>query len=63
MKRWWSNSTDFAPLKILLPYPSTLQASEHQQLGYVASGCSQGDLAVSPAPKESATRTIEVRTE
>ncbi len=37
------------------------QADERQRLGYVATGSSQGDLTVEPAPKEFATRLIEVR--
>ncbi|WP_303047967.1 hypothetical protein [Vibrio hepatarius] len=40
--------------------PLNWQADEHQQLGYVASGNSQGDLAVAPVSKEFATRIIEV---
>ncbi len=40
--------------------PFNWQVSGHEQLGYVASGCSEGDLAVSPAQREFATRIIEV---
>ncbi len=40
--------------------PFNWQVSGHEQLGYIASGNSDGDLAVSPAPKEFATRIIEV---
>ncbi len=50
-------------ITVLVSMPFNWQADEHQQLGYVASGNSQGDLTIEPAPKEFATRTIEVRIE
>ncbi len=40
--------------------PSNWQASKVEKLGYIASGSRQGDLFVSPAQKEFATRIIEV---
>ncbi|WGW00132.1 T6SS effector BTH_I2691 family protein [Vibrio sp. YMD68] len=48
-------------ITVLVSMPFNWQADEHQQLGYVASGSRQGDLTVEPAPKEFATRIIEVR--
>ena len=41
--------------------PFNWQASEHEKLGYIASGNSQGELVISPSLKEFATRMIEVR--
>jgi len=41
--------------------PFNWQADEGQRLGYTAMGSSQCDLTVEPAPKEFATRIIEVR--
>lgn len=48
---------------VLVVMPFNWHASEDQQLGYLASGNSQGDLNVKPASKQFATRTIEVRAE
>ncbi|MFA0144428.1 hypothetical protein AB4430_22120, partial [Vibrio kanaloae] len=48
-------------IAVLVSMPFNWQADEKQQLGYVATGRRQGDLTVEPAPKEFATRTIEVR--
>ncbi|PMM06375.1 hypothetical protein BCT63_06535 [Vibrio kanaloae] len=50
-------------IAVLVSMPFNWQADEKQQLGYVATGRRQGDLTVEPAPKEFATRTIEVRIE
>ncbi len=47
-------------ISVLVTIPFNWQVSDHEQLGYVASGCSEGDLAVSPAQREFATRIIEV---
>ncbi|MCW8335329.1 hypothetical protein MD483_16035, partial [Vibrio sp. DBSS07] len=48
-------------ITVLVTLPFNWQADEEQRLGYVATGSSQGDLTVEPAPKEFATRIIEVR--
>ncbi|KOO12937.1 hypothetical protein AKJ18_21235, partial [Vibrio xuii] len=50
-------------ITVLVSMPFNWQAGEEQRLGYVATGSSQGDLTVEPAPKEFATRIIEVRIE
>ncbi|OCH19275.1 hypothetical protein [Aliivibrio sp. 1S128] len=47
-------------ITILVNMPFNWQASEHEKLGYIASGNSQGELDISPAFKESAIRTINV---
>nr|VVV05846.1 hypothetical protein AW0309160_03329 [Aliivibrio wodanis] len=48
-------------ITILVNMPFNWQASEHDMLGYIASGNSQGELVISPSLKEFATRMIEVR--
>ena len=48
-------------ITVLVTMPFNWQADEESRLGYVATGSSQGDLTVEPAPKEFATRIIEVR--
>ncbi|MGD8109963.1 T6SS effector BTH_I2691 family protein [Vibrio sp. TRT 17S01] len=48
-------------ITVLVRMPFNWQADEEQRLGYVTTGSSQGDLTVEPAPKEFATRIIEVR--
>ena len=48
-------------ITILVNMPFNWQASEYEQLGYIASGNSQGELLISPSLKEFATRMIEVR--
>ncbi len=50
-------------ITILVNMPFNWQASEHDMLGYIASGSSQGELDISPSSKEFATRMIEVRGE
>ncbi|MCW8335325.1 hypothetical protein [Vibrio paucivorans] len=50
-------------IAVLVSLPFNWQAGEEQRLDYVATGSSQGDLTVEPAPKEFATRIIEVRIE
>ncbi|MDD9156316.1 hypothetical protein PVK64_08965 [Aliivibrio sp. S4TY2] len=40
--------------------PFNWQASEHEQLGYTASGSSQGELVILPARKDNVIRTIKV---
>ncbi|MFA0144434.1 hypothetical protein AB4430_22150, partial [Vibrio kanaloae] len=50
-------------IAVLVSMPFNWRADEKQRLGYVATGSSQGDLTVEPAPKEFATRIIEVRIE
>ncbi|MGR6838991.1 hypothetical protein ACU5DF_07675 [Aliivibrio wodanis] len=47
-------------IAILVNIPFNWQASEHDQLGYIASGNSQGELLISPSLKELATRMIEM---
>ena len=46
---------------VFISLPFNWQASEHDMLGYIASGNSQGELLISPSLKEFATRMIEVR--
>ncbi|MDD9174133.1 hypothetical protein PVK63_04555 [Aliivibrio sp. S2TY2] len=46
---------------VFISLPFNWQASEHDMLGYIASGNSQGELVISPSLKEFATRMIEVR--
>ncbi|RTZ17957.1 hypothetical protein EJ063_03985 [Vibrio aquaticus] len=48
-------------IAVLVSMPFNWQADEDQRLGYVAPSSSQGDLTVEPAPKEFATRILEVR--
>ncbi len=48
-------------IAVLVTMPFNWQASKVEQLGYIASGSRQGDLFVSPAQKEFATRLMEVR--
>ncbi|MCW8335327.1 hypothetical protein [Vibrio paucivorans] len=48
-------------ITVLVTLPFNWQADEEQRLGYVATGSSQGGLTVEPAPREFATRIIEVR--
>lgn len=48
-------------ITVLVSMPFNWQVDEEQRLGYVATGSSQDDLTVEPAPKEFATRIIEVR--
>ena len=48
-------------IAVLASMPFNWRADKKQRLGYVATGSSQGDLTVEPAPKEFATRLIEVR--
>ncbi len=48
-------------IAVLVTMPFNWQASTVEQLGYVASGSRQGELFVSPAQKEFATRLMEVR--
>ena len=45
---------------VFISLPFNWQASEHDMLGYIASGNSQGELVISPAFKESSIRTINV---
>ena len=40
--------------------PFNWQASEYEQLGYIASGSSQGELVILPARKDNVIRTIKV---
>ncbi len=47
-------------ITILVNMPFNWQASEYEQLGYIASGNSQGELVISPAFKEPSIRTINV---
>ena len=46
---------------VFISLPFNWQASEHEKLGYIASGNSQGELVIFPSLKEFATRMIEVR--
>ncbi|WP_394134740.1 hypothetical protein [Aliivibrio fischeri] len=48
---------------VFISLPFNWQASDHDMLGYIASGNSQGELDTSPSSKEFATRMIEVRGE
>ncbi|OCH14603.1 hypothetical protein [Aliivibrio sp. 1S128] len=48
-------------ITVFINLPFNWQASEHEKLGYIASGNSQGELVISPSLKEFATRMIEVR--
>ena len=50
-------------ITVFISLPFNWQASEHEPLGYIASGNSQGELVISPSLKEFATRMIEVRGE
>ena len=45
---------------VFISLPFNWQASEHDQLGYIASGNNQGELVVSAAQKDNITRTIKV---
>jgi len=47
-------------ITILVNMPFNWQASEYEQLGYIASGNSQGELVILPARKDNITRTIKV---
>jgi hypothetical protein len=47
-------------ITVFISLPFNWQASEHDMLGYIASGNSQGELDISPAFKESSIRTINV---
>ncbi|MEZ9624528.1 T6SS effector BTH_I2691 family protein [Aliivibrio fischeri] len=47
-------------ITVFISLPFNWQASEHEKLGYIASGNSQGELVISPAFKESSIRTINV---
>ncbi len=47
-------------ITVFINLPFNWQASEHDMLGYIASGNSQGELVISPAFKEPSIRTINV---
>ncbi|MGR6838996.1 hypothetical protein ACU5DF_07700 [Aliivibrio wodanis] len=47
-------------IMVCISLPFNWQVSEHDQLGYIASGNSQGELLISPSLKELATRMIEM---
>lgn len=47
-------------ITILVNMPFNWQASEHDMLGYIASGNSQGELVILPARKDNVIRTIKV---
>ncbi|OCH47965.1 hypothetical protein [Aliivibrio fischeri] len=47
-------------ITVFISLPFNWQASEHDMLGYIVSGNSQGELDISPAFKESSIKTINV---
>nr|VVV05850.1 hypothetical protein AW0309160_03333 [Aliivibrio wodanis] len=47
-------------ITILVNMPFNWQASEHDVLGYISSGNSQGELVILLARKDNITRTIKV---
>lgn len=47
-------------ITLFIDLPFNWQTSEHDQLGYIASGNNQGELVVSAAQKDNITRTIKV---
>ncbi len=47
-------------ITILVNMPFNWQASEHEQLGYTASGSGQGELVILPARKDNVIHTIKV---
>ncbi|MGF1901748.1 hypothetical protein [Aliivibrio sifiae] len=47
-------------ITVFISLPFNWQASEHDMLGYIASGNSQGELVILPARKDNVTRTIKV---
>ncbi|OCH14331.1 hypothetical protein [Aliivibrio sp. 1S128] len=47
-------------ITVFISLPFNWQASEHEKLGYIASGNNQRELIVSGARKDNVTRTIKV---
>ncbi|MFA1560431.1 hypothetical protein [Aliivibrio fischeri] len=47
-------------ITVFISRPFNWQASEHEKLGYIASGSSQGELVILPARKDNVIRTIKV---
>ncbi|OCH12520.1 hypothetical protein [Aliivibrio sp. 1S128] len=47
-------------ITVFVNMPFNGQALEHDELGYIASGNSQGELVISSARKDSVSRTIKV---
>ena len=45
---------------VFISLPFNWQASEHDMLGYIASGSSKGELVILPARKDNVIRTIKV---